>query len=148
MEALTRSLVLALVILDLVALSGPFMMGGMMGPGHMGPAMMGEGNWHWGMVWGLGGLTMLAFWGLLIVGVVLLIRLLDRSRVRPRASMNESPLDIVRRRYAAVERTREQDGGGRDEGPGGARAGATTQAGAASDRRPAPSPQAHLPGPV
>ena len=108
MDSITRGLVLALVILGLVALGAPLMMGGMMGPGRMGPKMMGDGQWHWGMVWGLGGLTMLAFWGVLIVGVVLLIRLLDRSRPRPPAQTSESPLDVARRRYAAGELTREQ----------------------------------------
>jgi putative membrane protein len=58
-------------------------------------------------VWGLGGLTMLAFWGLLIVGVVLLIRLLDR-REAPPTPKSESAVDIVRRRYASGELTREQ----------------------------------------
>jgi putative membrane protein len=106
-DSFTRGLVLTLAILGLVALSGPFMMGGMMGPGWMGPDMIGEGGWHGGMVWGLGGLTMLAFWGLLIVGVVLLIRLLDR-REAPPTPKSESAVDIVRRRYASGELTREQ----------------------------------------
>lgn len=103
MDSGTRGLVLALVILGLFALSGPFMMGGMMGPGRME-----DGGWHGGMVWGLGGLTMLAFWGLLIVGVVFLVRLLDRKEAPPAVPTPESALDIVRRRYAAGELTREQ----------------------------------------
>ena len=108
MDSVTRGLVLALIILGVFALSGPFMMGGMMGPGRMGPEAMSEGGSHWGMVWGLGGLTMLAFWGLLIVGVVLLVRLLDRGGARPPPPTRESALDIVNRRYAAGELTREQ----------------------------------------
>ncbi len=107
MDSVTRGLVLALVILGLIALSGPFMLGGMMGPGMMGTPM-GEGGWHSWMFWGLGGLTMLAFWGLLIVGAVILFRLLDRNQGRPPSHANESSLDIVRRRYASGELIREQ----------------------------------------
>ncbi len=104
----TRGLVLSLVILGLIALSGPFMMGGMMGPRMMRPAAVGDGGWHSGMLWGLGGLTMLAFWGLLIVGVVLLVRFLNRSDARPPDATSASAVEIVRRRYAAGEMTREQ----------------------------------------
>ena len=107
MDSITRGLVVALVVLGLVALSGPFMMGGMMGPGMMGTPM-GDGGWQSGMVWGLGGLTMLAFWGLLIVGVVLLVRLLDRRQAPPPAPRSESALEIAGRRYATGELTREQ----------------------------------------
>lgn len=107
MDSTTRWFVLALVVFGLVALSGPFMMGGMMGRGMMG-APMGEGGWHSGMFWGLGGLTMLAFWGLLIVGVVFLFRLFDRKEVPTTTPKSESPLDIVRRRYAAGELTRDE----------------------------------------
>lgn len=104
MDSLNRGLVLMLIILGLVAFGAPFMMG----PGRMGPDVMEEGNWHWGMMWGLGGLTMLVFWGLLIVGVVLLIRLLDRRRTSPPAPTRESPIDIARRRYAAGELSRDE----------------------------------------
>lgn len=106
-DSITRGLVVALVVLGLVALSGPFMMGGMMGPGMMGTPM-GDAGWQSVMVWGLGGLTMLAFWGLLIVGAVLLIRLLDRRQAPPPAPRSESALEIAGRRYAAGELTRAQ----------------------------------------
>jgi putative membrane protein len=95
--------VLPLVILGLFALSRPFMMGGM-----MGPAAMGDGGWPGGPAGGLGGLTMLAFWGLPIVSVVFLVRLLDRHEARPPTPTSASALDIVRRRCAAGELTREQ----------------------------------------
>ena len=51
---------------------------------------------------------MLAFRGLLIVGVVLLVQLLDRGGARPPTPTRESALDIVNRRYAAGELAREQ----------------------------------------
>ena len=49
-------------------------MGGMMGPGMMRPGAMPGGGWGWGLGMGIGALAMLAFWGALIVGVVLLAR--------------------------------------------------------------------------
>ncbi len=103
-----RGLLVVLVVLVLVALSGPLMMGGMMGPGHMGPAVVFDGGWRGGMMWGLGGLTMLAFWGALIVATVFLVRHLDTSTSAADRPRPESPLEIVDRRYAAGELTREQ----------------------------------------
>jgi hypothetical protein len=80
-----RGLLTVLAVLVLALLLGPVVMGGMMGAGVMGPGMMGWGyappgalttgnGWLWGLGMGLGGLLMLAFWGTLIVGVVLLVR--------------------------------------------------------------------------
>jgi putative membrane protein len=54
---------------------------------------------------GLGGLVMLTFWGALILGIVLLIRS-TRAGGRPQA--HSTPLDTLKRRYAAGEITREQ----------------------------------------
>ncbi|MBI4264713.1 MAG: SHOCT domain-containing protein [Acidobacteria bacterium] len=59
----------------------------------------------WGLGMGLGGLVMLLFWGALIVGLVLLIRSLDGRERGPRG---ETALDVLKRRYAAGEITREQ----------------------------------------
>lgn len=59
----------------------------------------------WGVGMWLGGLTMLVFWGALIVGAILVVRYLggvSGSEVRT------SPLDILKRRYASGEITREQ----------------------------------------
>ena len=53
---------------------------------------------------GIGGLAMLAFWGALIVGVVLLVQALGGGRGYRR----RTPLDILKRRYAAGDITREQ----------------------------------------
>ncbi len=65
-------------------------------------------NWNgfsgWGM--GLGFIFMLLFWGLLILGVAALIRLLMTSSSRgPR---DKSPLEIVQERYARGEIDREE----------------------------------------
>jgi putative membrane protein len=54
---------------------------------------------------GLGGLAILAFWAALIVGVVLLVRALGGGTG---GRWQRTPLDILKRRYAAGEITREQ----------------------------------------
>ena len=109
MNNTTRGLAVALVVLIVAVLAFSVLMGGMMGPGMMGPGMMERGNVPWGWTWGLGmgvgGLAMLAFWGALIVGVVLIARALGGGR---RHRWHASPLDILKRRYAAGEVTREQ----------------------------------------
>lgn len=74
-------------------------------------------HWMWGM-WGIGmAIGMLVFWGLIIAGLVFAVRWLA-SQGRPhspgalspgtRSSGEESPLDIVKRRYARGEITREE----------------------------------------
>ena len=50
-------------------------------------------------------LTMLAFWGAVVAGVVVLVRALSRSNSGPAGT---SALDILRRRYEAGAITREQ----------------------------------------
>lgn len=55
----------------MVALALSSTMGGMMGPGMMGRG----GGWMWGVGMWLGGLAMLVFWGALIVGAILVVRL-------------------------------------------------------------------------
>lgn len=113
MERETRNLVIILGVLVLVVLLGPLLGGGMMGWGGMlGPGMMGGwgtagGGWGWGLAMGLGWLAMLAFWGAVIVGVVLLVRALSGSSGSAR-STGDTALDILRRRYASGELTREQ----------------------------------------
>jgi putative membrane protein len=98
-----------LVVLGALLLIGPVMMGMMMGPGAMmGPGMMwGPGpqssqpnmpGWMWGLGMGFGWLAMLAFWGILIVGIVLVIRWV----ATPHAGA-ESAGEILKQRYARGE---------------------------------------------
>jgi putative membrane protein len=61
----------------------------------------------WG--WMIGGwLMMLVFWALVIIGVVALVRFLNDRGGQGRPKEPETPLEILRRRYAAGELTKEQ----------------------------------------
>jgi putative membrane protein len=118
MASENRGLLVALAVLVLLVLAVPLLGGGMMGAGMMGPGMMGGpggqgppwagGGWVWGLGMALGMLAMLAFWGALIVGVVLLVRWLAGTTAGPAGRAGDSALDVLRRRYAAGEITREE----------------------------------------
>lgn len=111
MKKQNSGLAVVLVVLILLVLLGPLLGGGIMGPGMMGwyggPGDRGSG-WAWGLGMGLGWLTMLAFWGALLVGVVWLIRMLSGDTDGSARRTEESALDILKRRYAAGEITREE----------------------------------------
>ena len=73
---------------------------------HMGPGMMGD--WTMG---GFGMIFMILFWGLIIVGVVALVRWLLQTaggRSYPQAGTGFSALDILKRRYAEGEIARDE----------------------------------------
>jgi len=116
MDRDNRWLVILLAVLVLIVVLGTSFGAGMMGPGMMRPGMMwrygppggevGGNTWAWGLAMGLGWLAMLAFWGAVIVGLVLLIRWFTGTIARPGAQ--ESALEILKRRYAAGEITREE----------------------------------------
>jgi putative membrane protein len=62
--------------------------------------MMGPyGGWF-----GFGWLTMLLWWGVLILAIIALVRLLGRSQ----AQSGESALDILKKRYARGEISKEE----------------------------------------
>ena len=66
----------------------------------------GPGPWGWG--WMVGGwIMMLVFWGLVIAGIVVLVRVLT-SRSVPGHPSHDSAVEIIRLRYAAGEVTKEQ----------------------------------------
>lgn len=92
----------ALVLLPL--LGGIGMMGGW---GMMGPGMMG-GGWS-GAPWAGGGWVGMLFWLLILVGIVLVITSFVR-REGPAApgGQDEAPLEILKRRLARGEITREE----------------------------------------
>jgi len=103
MDNTARNLLVALLLLLIVALALSSTMGGMMGPG----MMMGRGGgWMWGVGMWVGGLVMLVFWGALILVAVLVVRHLAGGFAEHDSRM--SPLDILKRRYASGEITRDQ----------------------------------------
>lgn len=106
------ALVVIGVLLLLPLLGGFGMMGGW---GTMGPGMMG-GGWsgapwaggRWAEGWGMPFLGML-FWLLILVGIVLVITSLVRSKgTCGHAGQDEAPLEILKRRLASGEITREE----------------------------------------
>jgi putative membrane protein len=105
-----RGLVVVLAVLVVVVLMVSGLTGGMMGPGMMGrygTGLVGAGGW--GLAMGLGWLAMLAFWGALVAGVVLLVRWLGGTTGPGEArGGGESATDVLKRRYAAGELSREQ----------------------------------------
>ena len=110
MQNTTTVLVIVLVVLLAVLLLGGFgMMGfGMMGPGMMGPGIMNRmmGGYGYGFN-PFRAIFSLAFWALLIGGVMLLAVYFVRNAKFTSAS-NESLLDILKARYARGEITKEQ----------------------------------------
>ena len=104
-----KSLTILLATLVGIILVGAIAFGGMMGGPMMGPGMMygytGQGTalggWGAGLAMGIGWLMMLAFWGVIIVGVVLLARGITGSSSAPPSA--EHPLTVLQRRYAAGE---------------------------------------------
>jgi putative membrane protein len=98
-----RQLWTILGVLVVVVLLGSVLVGGTMGPGMMwGYGWHGSG-WLWGLGMGLGALVMLAFWGALIAGGILLMRWLLGYTHAGDNRGGEDPLAVLRRRYAAGE---------------------------------------------
>ena len=76
-------------------------------PSPWGPGMMG--NWGYGMMGWFGPIMMLVFWGLIILVLILVVRWLwTSSEKKPEQIIQESPLDILKRRYASGEIDREE----------------------------------------
>jgi uncharacterized membrane protein len=105
-----RSLLTALAVLTGLLVVSAFGMGGMMGGG-MGPGMMygygtqgfyGLGGWAPGIAMGLGVLMMVAFWGVIMLGIAFLVRGFGG---RPASESRAEPdaMAILQRRYAAGE---------------------------------------------
>ncbi len=66
--------------------------------------MMHWGNFGWGM--GFGWIYMVVFWAVIITAVVYLVKIIGRKSGSE--VWHEAPLDILKRRYATGEITREE----------------------------------------
>ena len=107
-----RRLLIVLGVLVVIFLLGPLLGGGMMGQGMMwGPdsqGMLGINGWAWGLIMALGLLSMFAFWGAIIVGIVLLVRWIAGTNDVPNSAEEDPALEALRRRYAAGEISHEE----------------------------------------
>jgi putative membrane protein len=68
--------------------------------------MWGNYGWGQGMGFGFGGIFMLFFWGLIIVGIVYLVQAAVKKQGK--SGQEEAPLDILKKRYAKGEISKEE----------------------------------------
>lgn len=66
--------------------------------------MMYWGDYGWGM--GFGWIFMILFWILVILGIVFLVRLVSGAQKNKQSP--ESPIDILKKRYAKGEITKDE----------------------------------------
>ncbi len=97
---LTGAAVLAAAFIWIFATNDALAQGGRYGDWYMGPGMMGA----WGMGW-FGGVFMIVFWILILVGLVFLIKWLVQSTHRSQAGghTGNRALEILKERYARGE---------------------------------------------
>ncbi len=62
------------------------------------------GDYGWGM--GFGWIFMILFWALVILGIVYIVQAVSRKAGQP--GPEEKPLDILKKRYAKGEITKEE----------------------------------------
>jgi putative membrane protein len=96
----------AVVVLFVVALFVGTMIGGQMPYGY-GPGMMGGFRQPFGMRMFGGGILMIVFWVAILGGLAWLVSLLTRHEATP-PRKDETPMDILKRRYASGEIDREE----------------------------------------
>ncbi len=63
-------------------------------------------DYGWGIGLGLGWITMIIFWVLLILGIVYLVKLIARGSKK--AEKEEAAFDILKKRYARGEISKEE----------------------------------------
>ena len=112
MKTTTRIIwIIIAIVIGLGLLAGGFLLSrsgwGLFG---YGPGMMG-GNFGFGMMNGFGGIFMILLWIVIIgLGVWLISGLVSRTNTQSPSNLPlaESPLDILQKRYARGEITKEQ----------------------------------------
>lgn len=87
-----------------IALSVIIFLNSCMGDNAYGPMRGQGGGWPWMMHYGFGGILMWIIF-LILVGAVLYVVI---SSQKGRSAQNESPLDILKKRYARGEITKEE----------------------------------------
>jgi len=105
------AIVIGVVILAALSIGASLLVAFARGPGNdygwgmMGPWMMGGFGFPF-----VGGIAMFVFWVFVIGGVIWLIQSLARGAVQPGTGTpaGELPLDILKRRYAKGEISKEQ----------------------------------------
>jgi putative membrane protein len=109
MQGTQRGLWIALGVLAVLVLVAPIFGAGLLGPramlGWYGPRPLLEPWWVWGVGFGLGGLLRLAFWAILFM---LIVRFFRGWSGGYRGRDIDTPADILDRRFAAGEISREQ----------------------------------------
>ena len=108
----TRNVLVGIgIALALAALvSGGWLLGSQLwgqGCWQSGPGMMGSYGSPWGRHTFGGGILMFLFWGVIVGGIGLLVAGLVRQGAQP-AGRGESPVEILKRRYASGEIDREE----------------------------------------
>lgn len=105
MDDTSRSVLITIaVVLGVIFLFPVLMMGGMFPFG----GMMGGWGPGFGGGWGLGWIFPLVFWGAIITGVVFLVRAAGRGNGGAQSRAGETALDILKKRYARGEISREE----------------------------------------
>ena len=100
-KGLRTTIIVGGIVLAILILL-PLLLGGLLGWqrgswGMMGPGMMAGFGWGWFMP-----VLMILFWGLIIWGIVALVRGLSSPKYRD-SSATESALEVLKRRYAQGE---------------------------------------------
>lgn len=103
-----RAIAIVVGFLAVLALGNLLLHGTMMGSdmmaGHPMWSAAPAGDWSGGLMMGVGGLMMLAFWAVLFAGVILLVQAVGGQPT----DAEETPLAVLKRRFAAGEITAEQ----------------------------------------
>jgi len=66
------------------------------------------GDHGWGIGFGLGWFFMVIFWILVILGIIYFVKLIVGIGDRKGGTKDETPLDILKKRYAKGEITKEE----------------------------------------